>query len=91
MGGGKKTEGLTVMKSRGGSLAVGTYLQRDSAPTGHNPFVEYTFREREMMKSDLKYQRTKPVVSDKRHPKCKLRKIPVISFVPKFACGSFFC
>ena len=25
-------EGWTVPKSRGGSLAVGTYLQRDSAP-----------------------------------------------------------
>ena len=28
----KKTEGLTKPKSKGGSLAVGTYLQRDSAP-----------------------------------------------------------
>ena len=28
----KKTEGWTGPKSRGGSLAVGTYLQRGSAP-----------------------------------------------------------
>ena len=28
----KKTEGRTRPKSRGGSLAVGTYLQRGSAP-----------------------------------------------------------
>ena len=28
----KKTEGRTVPKKRGGSLAVGTYLQRGSAP-----------------------------------------------------------
>ena len=28
----KKTQGWTAPKSRGGSLAVGTYLQRGSAP-----------------------------------------------------------
>ena len=28
----KKSEGRTASKSRGGSLAVGTYLQRGSAP-----------------------------------------------------------
>ena len=33
IGGGKtKTNGLTALKSRGDSLAVGTYLQRGSAP-----------------------------------------------------------
>ena len=30
----KKTEGRTRPKSKGGSLAVGTYLQRGSAPPG---------------------------------------------------------
>ena len=30
----KKTEGRTGPKSRGGSLAVGTYLQRGSDPPG---------------------------------------------------------
>ena len=36
----KKTEGRTRPKSKGGSLAVGTYLQRGSAPPGFNPFNE---------------------------------------------------
>ena len=35
----KKTEGRTRPKSRGGSLAVGTYLQRGSAPPPPPPGV----------------------------------------------------
>ena len=33
----KKTEGRTRPKSKGGSLAVGTYLQRGSAPPSPLP------------------------------------------------------
>ena len=35
----KKTEGRTRPKSKGGSLAVGTYLQRGSAPPPPGPQV----------------------------------------------------
>ena len=38
-GGKKKTEGRTVPKSRGGSLAVATYLSRGSAP----PYQGYMY------------------------------------------------